>query len=292
MRVAVTGANGHLGRRLLNRLAAAGHAPIAIVRSESAAGQVRSAASEAAVHVTSYADTDGLAQALAGADAAVHLVGIIREISGTSFEDAHVAATQALLSAARTADLRHIIYYSLLGADARSRNRCLATRGVAEDLFIQSGIDTTVFRVGMVLGEGDYATASLAARAVRSVNFAWRAGSLEQPIDAADLIEATIHRLESPLPGVHDIAGPESMPRAELIRRVARLRGRSTRVVSLPIGVALGIADLLGWLMASPPVSRAMLEVLDHDDQVDVARVEQALGITLTPVADTLERVI
>ncbi len=292
MRVAVTGANGNLGRRLLVQLLGAGHEAIAIVRSSPAAEQVQAAAPSADLHVVSYGDSSGLAQALAGATACVHLVGIIRETPNASFEDTHIAATEALLAAADAAGVQHIVYYSLLGADPESANRCLATRGFAEKLFIDSDIETTVLRVGMVLGEGDYAAAALSSRAGRAFNVAWRASSLEQPIYAGDLADATVHRLAVPAPGIHDIAGPESMPRAELIQRAAHVRGRRTRVVSLPIGLALALADVLEKVLTVPPVSRAMLEVLDHDDDVDPVRSEAALGVPLTSVSALLERVI
>ena len=242
MRVAVTGANGHLGRRLLGDLVAAGHEPVAIVRSESAAARI-SPALGATIHIASYADADSLAEGLANCEACVHLVGIIRETPATTFEAAHVEATRALLAAAHAAAVSHIIYYSLLGADVSARNPCLATRGEAERLFAESGIATTVLRVGMVLGQDDYAAAALGKRARRATNLVLRGSSLEQPLYAGDLTAGTVRALSAPAAGVYDIAGPESLPRSALIQRAARALGGSTRIISLPVSPVLLVAD-------------------------------------------------
>jgi hypothetical protein len=41
------------------------------------------------------------------------------------------------------------------------------------------------------------------------------------------------------------------------------------------------------WL-ANPPVTRAMLGVLEHDDRIDQAPAAEQLGLELTPLDDTL----
>jgi len=48
--------------------------------------------------------------------------------------------------------------------------------------------------------------------------------------------------------------------------------------------VGVAFAGLLERLSANPPVTRAMLGVLDHDDAVDVAPACDWLGIELTPL--------
>jgi hypothetical protein len=40
--------------------------------------------------------------------------------------------------------------------------------------------------------------------------------------------------------------------------------------------------------LAEPPVTRAMLGVLEHDDDIDPRPGAQRLGLALTPLAETL----
>ncbi len=89
---------------------------------------------------------------------------------------------------------------------------------------------------------------------------------------------------------VLELAGPVSLSRSELTRRCASVLGRSTRVISLPLFFGLLLAGLLERLLANPPVTVAMLGVLDHDDRVDPEPACHILGIELTPLDEVLAR--
>ncbi len=289
--LAVTGANGHLGRRLLRVLAPQG--PVrALVRSVDAAEQVRRLGLGATVEtrIVDYADPDALAEALQGCTGVAHLVGIIRESRTNLYLDAHQATCAALAAGAARARVAQLVYLSILGAAEDSANACLASRGEAERILARGPVPAVIIRVPMVLGEGDYACSALAARAQRRVNLVLRGASLEQPIYADDVVAAMVRALGLGRSAVFDLAGPESLSRAELTRRAARILGRHTRVISLPRIAGRAAARVLEAVLAEPPVTRAMLGVLDHDDCVDSDRAAMALGISLTPLNETLRR--
>ena len=52
------------------------------------------------------------------------------------------------------------------------------------------------------------------------------------------------------------------------------------------------VVGLLRRLSKNPPVTLPMLEVLEHDDDVDAAAAAARLGIRLTPLDDTLRRCV
>jgi NADH dehydrogenase len=224
----------------------------------------------------------------------VHLVGILKETRGNRYIDAHERTARVLVAAARQAGVRQLVCLSILGADTDADNACLQSRGRADAILLEAACDVTVLRVPMVLGEGDYAARALAGRAHRGINFSLRAASLEQPIYAGDVIAAIEALLRGAVPesGVLELAGPESLSRRALIERAAARLGRRTRVVSLPLAPGMALAGLLERVSASPPVTRAMLGVLDHDDRMDSAPVAARLGITLTPLDGALDRVL
>jgi uncharacterized protein YbjT (DUF2867 family) len=92
------------------------------------------------------------------------------------------------------------------------------------------------------------------------------------------------------LSGSFDLAGPEVLTREMLVQRAARLLGRATRVISLPIWIGGLIAKLLEVLMPNPPITSAMLGVLDHDDDLDALKAAEQIGLnSLTPIDKTLE---
>jgi len=293
--ILVTGANGNLGRRLLHRLAGF-HALRAVVRSERAAEAVRAAGAVPApeIRVLDYRDVPRLADAAGGCTHAVHFVGILKEGRTSRYRDAHERSCEALARAAEAAGLRRIVYPSILGARPDSPNACLASKGRAERILLDSRVPALVLRVPMVLGEDDHAAIALRARASARRAVLVRGGaSVEQPIYAGDVTEAIARGLDAP--GLDDVAldlaGPESLSHHALVARAAALLGApAPRVIPLPRTVAFAGAWLAERLLADPPVTPAMLGVLDQDDRIDPAPACARLGISLTPLDEALRR--
>jgi NADH dehydrogenase len=293
--VLVTGANGSLGRALCRHLAERGAAVRALVRSERAAGTLRPLVPPVEIALASWSDAEALARAATGCDAAVHLVGVLKETPAQRYAEAHEGTARALALAAKQSGLRRIVYLSIVGADPASANACLASKARAEAILLEPPLATTVLRLPMVLGGEDWATWSLRRRARAALVPLVRGGaSLEQPIDARDVLAAITAALARPeLAGrVLDVAGPESLPRRELIRRTASLCGGRPRFLPVPLALARAFASLAERLAASPPLTTPMLEVLEHDDRVDPRPACAALGLDLTPLDDTLRCVV
>ena len=299
-RILITGANGHLGLRLIQRLAGAGDGVTtvrALVRSERAAATIR-ALPEAIVpeiHLVDYADAAGIADAAEGCDGIVHLVGILKQTAVNRYADAHETASFAVARAAARAGARRVVYLSILGADPDSSNDCLASKGRAERILLDHETLTTVIRLPMVLGEGDYATLALLAKARASFLPLVRGGAtLEQPVDAEDVVLAMMRALEDEDREdlVLDLAGPESLSHHALVLRAASLFGKRPRVVRIPRALARSVAAIAERTLADPPLTPAMLGVLEHDDQIDPRPACRRLGIELTPLDDTLRRVL
>jgi uncharacterized protein YbjT (DUF2867 family) len=296
-RILITGANGHLGRRLITRLAASGRPVRAVVRSERAAEVVRAlpAKGDVEVAVLDYRDAEAMRAAAAGCDAAVHLVGILLEGRGNRYEDAHEATCRALASATAGASVRRNVYLSIVGSRPEASNACLASKGRAEAILRAAATPSLTLRVPMVLGPGDFASRALAGQAQAKLLPLLRGGaSLEQPIDAEDVVSAIVAGIDRP--GLDDVAldlaGAECLSRRELALRAAALYGNRPAVIPIPRWAMLAVAFLLETLLPNPPLSRAMVGVLDHDDRVDTAASCDRLGIHLTALDDTLERYV
>jgi uncharacterized protein YbjT (DUF2867 family) len=293
VKVLVTGANGHLGRRLIPVLAG-GAEVCAVVRSAMARKALEDATGDDVnIAEVDYGDAAGLRRAGADCEVVVHLVGIIRESRANPYRLAHEDACRALADAVAGTRVRSIVYVSLLGADATSSNACFASRGRAERILLEAGTPVRILRVPMVLGEGDYASRALDRQARGSVAVTFRSASLEQPIYSGDLVSAIVNSLGSGFDSeVMELAGPESLSRGELIRRAARILGNDAPLIlSLPLAVGLLLAAAAEAL-ADPPVTRAMLGVLDHDDHIDPAGAAAKSGISLTPLDEMLRRVL
>ena len=299
-RILVTGANGHLGRRLIERVARepGGRRRVrALVRSQAAAAVLERLpdALKPEILIVDYADTEALARAAAGCTGAVHLVGILRETRGSRYADAHEATTRALAAAAPRAGLRRIVYLSILGSHAGAANACLASKGRAEDILLAGETPALVLRVPMVIGAGDFVSRTLRGQARARLVPLLRGGrGREQPIDGDDVIAAILAGLERPGVGREalDLAGPESLSRRELLARSARLWNNDPRVIPLPFAFENALAFVFEKLLPDPPLTRAMLGVLDHDDDIDPRPACERLGLKLTPLDETLRRCV
>ncbi len=207
--------------------------------------------------------------------------------------DAHERSTAALLEALQETAVNHLTYMSIVGSTPASSNACLASKGKAETLCLEHALKTCVLRVPMVLGEGDYASYALGARAKAGRSMTFRAASMEQPIYAGDVVDAIIAAGRLGVDGSLDLGGPEALSRRALTARAAAIVGGRGATLSLPLGLGLAMAGLMEMLMANPPVTRAMLDVLDHDDDIDPQPACDALGLDkLTPLDDTLRAVL
>jgi uncharacterized protein YbjT (DUF2867 family) len=287
----VTGANGRLGRSLIR--AVAGRRPVrALVRSERAAASLRELppAERPEIVQVDWADADALAAVGEGATDWVHLVGILKETRSSRYADAHERPAAALARAASKAGARRIVTVSILGAAPGSANACLASKGRADATLLAGPVPATVLRVPMVLGPGEAGAFALRAQAKANVAFLVRGGAtLEQPIDARDLVRALERALEADVEReALDLAGPESLTHRALVLRVAALLGRRPRIVKVPLAVASALAFAMERLAPDPPLTRAMLGVLEHDDRIDPQPALQRLGLALTPLDDTL----
>ncbi len=289
MRILVTGANGHLGRRLVERLAY-DHDVIAVVRSQRALQTLSDFRCQS--QIVDYTDSDGLTSVSLDCDCAVHLVGIIKRTENNTYSQAHELPCAALALAAEKAGLKRIVALSILGSNAESANGCFASRGISENILLRGSVPVTILRVPMVLGENDFASKSLQDKAKSRIAFTFRAASIEQPIYAGDVVNAICALVENPVEDeVLELAGPESLSRRQLIQRSGTIMGTQPLILSMPVFLGKWMGRVLDLMMSSPPVTGDMIGLLDHDDDIDSIEVAEKLGIELTSLDVVLARV-
>jgi uncharacterized protein YbjT (DUF2867 family) len=154
--VAVTGATGFVGRRTVRELLSRGHAVRALARDRVKARRVFAGIEERLTIVGGdVTDAKALGDLVRGADAAIHLVGILREApGGQSFQKCHVNATEATLEACAAAGVKRYLHMSALGVCSEGVSKYQKTKWEAERLVHASNLDWTIFRPGLIHGEG------------------------------------------------------------------------------------------------------------------------------------------
>ena len=155
MRIAITGANGFVGRTLIGLLLEDPAQPDirALVRDP-----VRAAAELPAgvadVRRADVADPPSLSGAFAGIDAVVHTVAIPTERHG-SFERTNALGTRAVVGEAERAGIRKLVHLSAIGASPESPYPFLRTKGEGQAAVEGSAVPHVVLRPSVLFGPGD-----------------------------------------------------------------------------------------------------------------------------------------
>lgn len=295
MKIAVTGANGAVGRAILRcgRNAAAGEIRfVAAVRSERAAEQIRAQLRDGdRVGLISYDNAQTLDAAFEGAAAVVHLPGVLIERADSTYEQANVGSTRGVVEAAKRAAVQKFVLVSATGADEKSRNRYYRTKGEAEALVRTSGLPYTVLRAPLLLGPETAGAAALQRNVtLPKAKLIGGGRNLQQPLYVDDLARAAVMAATQPSLARNltlELVGPVSLPERELVERAARLLGREVRIGSIPKNLlAFGLA--VRQRIAGPGFSRDALEVVTADTRIDPQPAAGKLGIQLTGIDEMI----
>ena len=275
--VFVTGASGFVGSAVVGALVERGHRVVALVRG---AKSVFEAASVVTVRGDLLEPATWRAP-LAGCDAVIHLVGIIREdaANGVTFERMHVQGTRAIVDATRDAKILRYVHMSALGARQNAVSEYHRTKFAAEEYVRRSGLDWTVFRPSLIHGErGEFMRllSGWARKPVgvmpyfgRGVTGLFDCGRL-QPVYVNDVARAFVEALDRPVAGkTYDLVGAEVVDWPTLYRLVGQALHRRVRPLPVPAWYGNLLTRLLpgGWL----PFNRDQVLMAKEDNTGDIA---------------------
>lgn len=227
-RLAVTGANGFVGRHLTRLAADTGWEVVGLVRSEDAARAVVEAGGRPLV--VGALEVEPIARALSGAHAVVHLAQVGSERGGATFESVNIEGTRAVVEAAGKAAVRSCVLFSGLGVShygmtRRCTNRYFLSKLAAEVALYRSPLEAVVFRPSYILGAGNsLLPVLLRDLAAGEVEFPGDGLYRMQPIAVADAASAVLASLDrsGSGPAVFDLVGPEPISYVDFVGRVAR----------------------------------------------------------------------
>src|SRR4051812_9852818 len=148
-RAFVTGGSGFVGSAIIDELLARNYSVNALVNRA-----VPANAEAVRLVQGDLFDDKALDEGMAGADAVIHLVGIIMERPrlGITFDRIHARGTRCVGGAARRNGVRGFIHMSALGARPNAASRYHRTKFEAEEYVRASGLDWTIFRPSLIHG--------------------------------------------------------------------------------------------------------------------------------------------
>ncbi len=146
MRILVCGGNGFIGRHIVNLLALAGHDPVA-----------RSRHSLPALDYAKATTPEAWLPHLAGVDAVVNAVGVLRDSASRPIDAMHAQAPIALFDACAAAGVRRVVQISALGIEGSATRYATTKRAADEHLLALTAaghLQGCVVRPSVVFGAG------------------------------------------------------------------------------------------------------------------------------------------
>jgi uncharacterized protein YbjT (DUF2867 family) len=235
---------------------------------------------------------------MAGCDAVIHLVGIIREHRATNatFERVHVEGTRNVLEAAKAAGVPRYLHMSALGTRPGAASRYHRTKWAAEEAVRGSSLGWTIFRPSIIYGRGDGFITLLASmvRRLPTVPVIGSGRQRLQPIAVEGVAEGFAGALERPatIKQTYEVGGPDAVTMLDLLDLIGRALGRRrVRKIHVPLGVMTPMAKLLHSLPGFP-VTPDQLLMLGEDSVCDPRPFFDAFQLEPVPLAVGLERML
>ncbi|MGE0179998.1 MAG: NAD-dependent epimerase/dehydratase family protein [Sphingomonas sp.] len=239
--LAITGATGFVGSRLLEMARAADHQVRALTRGPRPR-------TDGVTWIEGALDRpETLATLAEGADAVVHVAGLINAPDRETFDAVNVAGTAHMIDAARAAGIHRFIHISSLAAREPGLSDYGGSKARSEQVAAASGLDWTILRPPAVYGPGDRETFELFKMARRGFVALPPRGhfSIIHVDDLAGLILALIDAPETHGETYEPDDGREGgWEHRHFARTLSRLFGKRAATVAMPAPVLKGVARL------------------------------------------------
>lgn len=284
MTIAITGANGFVGRNL-----------IALLLEDTAAREIRAMVrdprtalrelpgADLEIRAADVTRAESLRGAFDGCETVVHTVAIPTERKA-KFVDVNVRGTENVVAEAERAGVRRLVHMSAIGADPQSPFPFLRSKGQGERAVTGSSVPSVALRPSILFGPGDDFFPKLGFTLHFPVVPVPGDGSARfQPLHVQDLAAVLRAALRGTAPGVYELGGPDVVSYDELLSETMRGYRKRRPRLHLPVPLMKPAALAMGLVMPDPPVTVAQLDLLKTDNVPSRNDIERVFGIAPRP---------
>ena len=236
--IAVTGATGYVGGRLVPKLLEAGYKVRCIVRNPEAL-EDRSWRSKVEVFTADLSLKNQVIDALTGVDRAYYLVHSMA--ASSDFEDLEASMAETFAEAASTTKPTQIVYLGGLGEDRKDLSPHLTSRHRVGEILGSGDIPVTELRAAVIIGSGSASfemLRSLVEILPVMVVPKWVTQTRCQPVAISDILFYLVAVLDNKktLGKVFDVGGPDVLTYREMMHTYANVAGLRKRLI-IPVPV-------------------------------------------------------
>jgi NADH dehydrogenase len=281
VKILVTGGTGFVGPKVVHALRAQGRDVRALVRRPARGTQLAAWGTE--LVAGDITDPASLRAALDGCTHVIHLVAILKG-SSSDFHRVMTQGTKDLVAASKDAGVERFVLMSAVGPSETTNDTVpyFASKTAMEQETVRSGLEYTIFRPSFIFGR-DGGALPLFIKQVRYSPVVTVIGSGQQriqPIWVEDVAEYFSRGVDHPEAAnrTFEIGGPDIVNWNELYLEIAKVLGKSRKLLHIPLGVARAGAQLTQWAPGAPLTTDqiAMIEagdnVVSNTDAADTFR--------------------
>lgn len=285
--VTIFGGGGFLGRYVAQELLARGVRVRIAERNPGDAVRVKPLGGLGQVQLVAADITKAasVARAVAGADAVINLVGILKG----DFDAVHVQGAAHVAQAAQMAGAQALVHVSAIGASAESASAYGRSKASGEAAVRAAFPQSTIIRPSILFGREDMFTNRFAGL-IRMAPFVPVIGGETkfQPAYVVDVARAIASAtLDSATFGkrVFELGGPQVLSMAQLNSWIAQAIGHNPTFLPVPDVAAGLLAKYTGWLPGAP-ITADQWAMLQKDNVVGAdSEGFAAIGVTPTALA-------
>jgi NADH dehydrogenase len=236
--IAITGANGFVGRNVARLFTKKGIQVINIVRKNRA-----TSVQSGSVLISNDLSEKFLIQRLKKCTALLHFIGQGKQTVEDDYEKVNVGLTKNAINLCRKAGIKKIIYISGLGVHKNTTFGYFISKYKAEQEIIHSGLDYTIFRASYIVGKDD-PLSQILCRQIKNgkITIAGSGNYRMQPIFVEDAGEVFLQAIfnKALSKKIIDLVGPQTVTYSSFIRDF--ISGKKIKIKKINLEDAYRIA--------------------------------------------------
>ena len=292
MNVALFGGTGFVGSHLVERLLEREHAPVLLVRPGSETKCI--AADQCTLVSGTIANDDAIRKTLAGCDAAIYNIGILREFRarGITFDALQFEGAKRVIQLAVEGGVKRFLLMSANGVKADG-TPYQKTKYMAEQFLATTELEWTIFRPSVIFGDprgrSEFCTelrkqliaSPLPAPLFYDGLLPLNAGRFTlSPVHVGDVttVMAKALTMSETIGQRYPLCGPKTLEWREIIQLLAKVTGRFKPALPAPTLFLRPLASLLEGFDFFP-ITRDQLTMLMEGNSFDSAEVFKLFDI-------------
>jgi len=292
-KIAITGANGYLGKNTIKLAIKNGWTVHAIVRRKEVIAEVEEMG--ALVYFLPEFDKKMYKGAFNDCSAIIHFANIVCG-SKEAFEKVNIEGLKQIIEAAEEAKVKRIIYPSGLGVDKYgerewAQNNYFWSKREAEKLLISSNLDYRIFRPSYILGPRDELIPDTIEQIIDGkVLIAGRGNIPMQPIFVENAVNAFLHAAEGvgEMNMIYNLVGPKKVTMNELVRLVI------DAIKNLGLNIPEPVIEYVSYDQAPEKleICKEMVDVMQCDIIEKGEETAAMLNFFLSPLDQAIEAAV